>query len=76
MHRKYVGTLDKLPAQLRHLIILVTPVALGWVTSDFLPWFNGRNPALAGLAAALVTALSLWLTPITKQYGVGSDSAV
>lgn len=76
MHRKDVGMLDKWPAQLRHLVILVTPVVLGWVTSDFLPWFSGRNPALAGLAAAIVTALSLWLTPLTKQYGVGSEPTV
>ena len=76
MHRKYVGTLDKLPAQLRHLVILVTPVLLGWVTSDFLPWFSGRSPALAGLAAAIVTGLGLWLTPLTKQYGVGAEPGV
>jgi hypothetical protein len=67
--------LDQLPAPWRHLIFAVAPIVLGWVASDVVPFVQGKNPLAAYLIGALVTALTAWVTPLTRQYGVGKRQA-
>jgi hypothetical protein len=64
--------LDNLPAQLRHLILLAFPIVMGWASSEALPALQDKFPS-AAVAWSLVSALLLALTPLTRQYGVGSD---
>lgn len=73
--------LDKLPAWVRHLAIVVGAVFLGTVAETIIAsggvssvnWAASLlsavdTAAVAGASAALL----LWLTPATRQYGVGS----
>ena len=60
---------DKLPASVRHLILLAFPAVLGWVSSTFIPSLAGRGGVSAGVAA-LLGYLVLYLTPLTHQYGL------
>jgi hypothetical protein len=67
--------LDRLPAQVRHLVFLVAPVLLGWAASDVVPFVQGKNPLAAYLLGTLVAAALAYFTPATRQYGVGSRQA-
>lgn len=78
--------LDRIPAMWRHLLVLMvvsplaafaitvfTAVVADGITTDF------AGIALAGLNLAVITAASgaltwiaLYVTPLTRQYGVGS----
>ena len=73
--------LDQLPAWLRHLVIVVGAVLLGTVAETIIASggvssVNWVETLLAAVDTAAVagatTALFLWLTPATRQYGVGS----
>lgn len=63
--------LDKLPPYLRHLVIIVVPLILAWGIEQADAW--NLPFGLAGLIAAVLGALVLWFTTVTKQYGVGSE---
>ena len=73
--------LDKFPAWIRHLVIVIAAVFLGTVAETIIAsggvssvnWAATLLTAVdtAAVAGASVAAL-LWLTPATKQYGVGS----
>lgn len=67
--------LDSWPPAVRHLFIILAPIALGWVTSDVVPVLKDRNPLVATLVGAAIVAILAWLTPLTRQYGVGSTDA-
>lgn len=64
--------LDNLPAWARHLFFAVAPAILGWIGSDLVPFFQDKNE-YAALAASLITVLVAAVTPLTRQYGVGSN---
>lgn len=65
--------LDKLPAWARHFAIVLA-VALLTIFADKIPSIADQLPAgLAPILAALVSALLLALTPLTRQYGVGGE---
>lgn len=64
--------LDKLPAWARHLALVVLAAVLTWAGTDLVPALQGQ-PGLAGVAAVLITMLLAWLTPLTRQYGVGGS---
>jgi len=64
--------LDRLPPQLRHLLLMLAASLLAWAGSDLVPWLRDE-PAAAAWAAPLVVLLVNVLTPLTRQYGVGSD---
>lgn len=73
--------LDKLPAWVRHLAIVVGAVFLGTVAETIIAsggvssvnWAAALLQALDTAAVAgAATAAVLWLTPATRQYGVGS----
>ena len=65
--------LDKLPASVRHLVIL----AMGWVISNGANWVTGLHlsPLEAGAAGVVVSFLILIFTPITQQYGVAKSGS-
>jgi len=63
--------LDKLTAEQRHLGLLLIGAAITWAMME-LPMH--LNPLAASLVGALGTAALSWLTPITKQYGVGKPN--
>lgn len=75
-----VGVLDKLPASVRHLIIVFGASFGGRIVSAIVDaqgvtgvaWLDTLKAALnvASLAAATAIA-ALYLTPLTRQYGVG-----
>jgi len=65
--------LDSLPAWLRHIIIMVLPILLGLAANEWLPWLQGKiGASLVG--GVVVTFLTLLVTALTKQYGVGKDT--
>ena len=61
--------LDKLKPEWRHLIIIIVPVLIAWVTQEVPNW-NLPLP-VSGLIGVVASALLLWFTGVTKQYGVG-----
>lgn len=64
--------LDRIPAVYRHLIIMLIAAVLGWA-ADRIPEL-GLDPMVASLAGVLVATAILWITPLTRQYGVGKDN--
>ena len=62
--------LDKLKAATRHAIIAAIPLVATAVL-NLIPGLQKQYGADAGVALALTIA-ALWLTPLTKQYGVSS----
>ena len=75
--------LDKLPAQLRHFILIVGGTFLGVVAKAILAaqgvtGVHWAAAATLGLNTAVVTGATsfmlLNLTPLTKQYGAFSDA--
>jgi len=61
--------LDKLPAPVRHMLIMSAGILLAWASTQitFLP---APLPELLGLVLGMST---LYLTKITKQYGLGKE---
>jgi hypothetical protein len=76
--------IDKLPAWLRHLLIAAAAVFGGVIVQDVITaggvttidWLPALRDALDVTAVSTATiAAALWLTPLTRQYGIGSDAA-
>lgn len=67
------GWLDGLPPFLRHLILMMLATLLSWAGSDLVPLLNG-HPGWGALAGTLLVAILAWVTPMTRQYGVGARS--
>lgn len=68
--------LDGLNPAVRHLVLMVLPILLGWAATDLVPALQGANPVVGAVAGVLLSALLAWLTPLTRQYGVGSRQDV
>jgi hypothetical protein len=73
--------LDKVPAPVRHLLIVAGATFLGAFVHAILSaqgvtgvdWAGTAKGALNLTAVNAATAVvGLWLTPLTRQYGVGS----
>jgi hypothetical protein len=64
--------LDRLSPEARHLSLMLITAAAGYGLT-FIPTLD-LHPALVGLGAVLITAVLAWSTPLTKQYGTGSDT--
>ena len=60
--------LDKLKPEWRHLIIIIVPVLIAWVTQEVPNW--NLPVAVSGLIGVVSSALLLWFTGATKQYGL------
>jgi len=69
--------LDKLPAWLRHAAISLGATAALALIDHYQTGTAGLGlpPAAAVALAAVLPTLALWLTPLTRQYGVGADTA-
>jgi hypothetical protein len=63
--------LDKIPAEVRHILIMLIAALLGWASDNVLNL--GLSPLLASLAGVVVGTLLLYVTPLTRQYGVGKE---
>ena len=61
--------LDKLSPEARHLMLLLIGALIAWASTE-LPMH--LDPLPASLIGAFTTVVLAWLTPITKQYGIGS----
>jgi hypothetical protein len=64
--------LDKIPAEARHILIMLLAAVLGWASDNILNL--GLPPLVASLAGVVVGTLILWVTPMTRQYGIGKDT--
>lgn len=62
--------LDKLPAPVRHSALVLIAALLAWF-GESVPAFD-LPPVAATVLASLVTVALAWVTPLTRQYGVGS----
>ena len=60
--------LDKLSPEARHLMLLLLGALIAWASTE-LPMH--LDPLPASLLGAFTAVAIAWLTPITKQYGVG-----
>lgn len=71
------GLLDRLPAAVRHALLLFVGSLLAWAAVAAQGAEIADNPlATAVLSSALVSiagTATLWFTNLTKQYGVGSQ---
>jgi hypothetical protein len=65
--------LDKVPAEARHILIMLLAAVLGWASDNILNL--GLPPLVASLAGVVVGTLILWVTPLTRQYGMGKSDA-
>lgn len=63
--------LDRLPPAVRHAIIGLAAAVLAYATDQYMNW--GIDPALYPVVGAALTILVLWITPLSRQYGVGSE---
>lgn len=64
--------LDRIPAVYRHLIIMLIAAILGWAADNVANL--GLDPLVASLLGVVIGTAILWITPLTRQYGVGEDS--
>jgi len=73
---------DKLPAQVRHIVLLGAGAVLFTVASAVqsaggatgVDWSGTGKSAVDAAAVVVVGALVLYFTSLTKQYGTGSTS--
>lgn len=61
--------LERFSAQVRHILILI----LGVVSVSGTNVVLEVDPKLSTAIGTFLTALVLYITPLTRQYGVGSD---
>jgi hypothetical protein len=61
--------LDKLSPEARHLMLLLIGAGIAWASTE-LP--TKLDPLAASLLGAFTTAALAWLTPLTRQYGIGA----
>lgn len=72
------GALDRLPAAVRHTLLMFVASLLAWAASAAAEFQIADNPVLTGVVVSAGTSLvgtaTLWFTKLTKQYGVGSEN--
>lgn len=66
--------LDNLSPAVRHAIIGLAAAILAYATNEYMNW--GLDPSLYPVIGAALTILVLWITPLSRQYGVGSSDPV
>ena len=65
-------SLDQYPAWVRHLVIVVGTVVLGAVSQAIAAQKFDAATIGAAIVSGLVAQALLWLTALTRQYGVGA----
>lgn len=70
--------LDRLPAAVRHALLLFIGALLSWAATAVAGIEIADNPILTGVivsaGTSLIATATLWFSKLTKQYGVGADS--
>lgn len=70
--------LDRLPAAVRHALLLFIGALLSWAATAVAGITIQDNPILTGVLVSAGTSIvgtaTLWFTKLTEQYGVGSSS--
>lgn len=66
--------LDYLPAPVRHSLIALAGALLSWAAAE-LPNWNVSAP-LTMIIGTAITIAATYLTPLTRQYGVGAEPLV
>ncbi len=61
--------LDRLSPEARHLMLLLIGALIAWASTE-LP--TQLDPLPASLVGAFTTVALAWLTPLTRQYGIGA----
>ena len=61
--------LDRLSPEARHLLLLLIGALIAWASAE-LP--TRLEPLPASLLGAFTTVALAWLTPLTRQYGIGA----
>jgi len=64
--------LDRYAPLVRHLALLILMAVLTWAGTELVPSLQDQGGA-AAIIAALLTAALAYFTPLTRQYGVGSE---
>ena len=64
--------LDYLPAPVRHAVLVLAGSLLGWAATA-IPAMDVPVPVAMVLGTA-ITIAGTYLTPLTRQYGVGVDA--
>lgn len=62
--------LDYLPAPVRHAAIMIGGILLTWAATKV----TDLPAPLPEVAAVVIGMASLYLTNLTKQYGIGADT--
>lgn len=63
--------LDRLPAPVRHFSLMLASALLAWALESIDSF--GLDPLTAGVLGVVLTQAAAYLTPLTKQYGVGAE---
>ena len=66
--------LDRLPAPVRHFALMLAAALVAWGIDSVNSL--GLSPLQAGIAGVILTQIAAYLTPLTKQYGIGSNDFV
>lgn len=76
---KTKAILDRLPAPVRHALLLFIGSILTWAGTAITNLQVADNPILTGILVSAGTSLLatavLWFTKLTKQYGVGAGDS-
>lgn len=65
--------LDNLPPAVRHALFALLAALLFWL-QDALPSIAGLPDVVKAVAATVVTLALAYITPLTRQYGVGAPA--
>lgn len=67
--------MKKLDPRLKDLLITLAAAITAYAISDVLPSLD-LDPVLVGLGTVILTQVALWLTPMTRKYGIGSRNGI
>lgn len=63
--------LDLLPAPVRHFALMLASALAAWALGAYTSW--GLTDIQLGIAGVILTQIALYITKLTKQYGVGAN---
>lgn len=73
---KTKAILDRLPAAVRHALLVFAGSLLAWAASAVTDIQIADNPVLTGVivsaGTSVVATATLWFSKLTRQYGVGA----
>lgn len=63
--------LDKFPAPVRHSALMLISALLGWASTALAGL--DIDPLFASILGVVLAQALAYVTPLTKQYGIGAD---